>query len=80
MTESDHHESTVPDCDDRAFLFPVLPLGSPVDELEATARRKLQTFSNLGDVENSRRAEKALELARSRLTDLLSSPRLKVGS
>lgn len=80
MTESNHSDSTVPDCDDRAFLFPLLPLGSPLEELETTAQGKLQTFSNLGDAESVRKVERALELARGRLADLLSSPRLKVGS
>lgn len=62
------------------FVFPELDIRGPVEALEATAERKLRTFRNLGEDENAQRLERAVEIARTRLRAVLSSPKTIAGS
>ena len=77
MTREGSNDSTPKE---EAFLFPVLPLEGPLEELEAAAEKRLRACASLGEKESAARLRKALDLARTRLEAVLSAPRLPAGS
>jgi hypothetical protein len=80
MSAEDSETSRDLQQDEAVYLFPAFSLGGPVEELEATAEKKLRMYSNLGEQESAERLRSAVALARKRLETVLSAPKTTIGS
>ena len=61
------------------FLFAGACVSGPLEELDATAEKKIRMYSNLGDNESAMRVRRAHELARAKLKAALSASRISTG-
>ena len=57
-----------------AFLFKGVSVSGPLEELAATVEKKVRMYTNLGEVRNAERTQRAHELARAKLEAVLAAP------
>lgn len=62
------------------FLFAGLSASGPLEELRATAEKKMRMLQSLKETENAERVSRAHEIARRKLETVLAAPKTPTGS